>query len=355
MQIGGAPRIAAGCLTVALAVGVGGVARADGIDSVGLLGDYMIPDDHRSADHGYGGTLMLSLPLPNSSLVHLEPNLYGETLSRSGGDSDTVIGLGADFRYTLLPKHYLEPFVIGGLGVEYDKAAIGDGSSSTAPYFDAGLGVVAPVNKKLSIRGDVRNFFVLNGNSYPGHSSLDDWRFRLGLQYSFGGFKGFDIFRTHENPETQAQPVAVVPPSPPPATPPPPLCPAVPGSIAVDADGCIIEQTVALPEVQFASSNDQLTPDAQTALKSFAEALIQEPDLNVEVDGHTDSSGSQAKNLLLSQQRAAAVRDFLVQQGVAAGRLSAEGFGPFRPVADNKTPAGRAKNRRVEFRISKTQ
>jgi len=72
-------------------------------------------------------------------------------------------------------------------------------------------------------------------------------------------------------------------------------------------------------------------------------------DVDIEVAGHTDSMGSDAYNMKLSQQRAGAVRNFLISKGVAADRLTAKGYGESQPVADNATEEGRFKNRRVEL------
>jgi outer membrane protein OmpA-like peptidoglycan-associated protein len=74
--------------------------------------------------------------------------------------------------------------------------------------------------------------------------------------------------------------------------------------------------------------------------------------VKAEVRGHTDSQGDAAKNLELSQQRAQAVVDYLVQKGIVVARLTAKGLGETVPIADNNTDAGRAKNRRVEFAIA---
>jgi len=72
-------------------------------------------------------------------------------------------------------------------------------------------------------------------------------------------------------------------------------------------------------------------------------------DINIEIDGHTDSEGSSENNLQLSQSRANAVRDLMIEEGIARERLSAYGFGDGVPIADNGTAAGRKLNRRIEF------
>jgi outer membrane protein OmpA-like peptidoglycan-associated protein len=102
--------------------------------------------------------------------------------------------------------------------------------------------------------------------------------------------------------------------------------------------------------VLFASAKWDLLPSAQVKLNDVATALIKEDPLSkMVVEGHTDSQGSESYNLDLGQHRAQAVRDYLVTRGIAADRISAQGIGLSRPIADNKSPEGRANNRRVEI------
>jgi outer membrane protein OmpA-like peptidoglycan-associated protein len=104
--------------------------------------------------------------------------------------------------------------------------------------------------------------------------------------------------------------------------------------------------------VLFASAKYDLLPAAQANLAQVADALTKsDPDSRIIVAGHTDSQGGQAYNQELSQHRAEAVRLFLVSHGVAPDRVTAQGFGPSQPVADNSSPEGRADNRRVEIVI----
>lgn len=128
-------------------------------------------------------------------------------------------------------------------------------------------------------------------------------------------------------------------------------CPGTPDDLKVDSSGCLIEQTAVLPSVQFDSNSDRLTPAAQTTLQQVAESLKQQPNLHVEISGHTDSLGPQSANLGLSQRRAEAVKAFLLKEGLESSRLNAEGYGEFVPVDGNETESGRAHNRRVEFKL----
>lgn len=105
--------------------------------------------------------------------------------------------------------------------------------------------------------------------------------------------------------------------------------------------------------VLFTSGKSDLLPIARDKLDKVAEVLQeQDPNKKFVVEGHTDSVGSEENNRRLSQDRADAVRSYLVSRGVPASQISAVGKGESSPVADNKTPDGRANNRRVEIVVN---
>jgi outer membrane protein OmpA-like peptidoglycan-associated protein len=102
--------------------------------------------------------------------------------------------------------------------------------------------------------------------------------------------------------------------------------------------------------VLFTSGQSALLPGAMAKLNEVGEALVKSsPESKIVVEGHTDSQGRASDNQELSLARAQSVRDYLVSRGIAADRISAQGLGSTRPVATNKTPEGRADNRRVEI------
>ena len=95
-----------------------------------------------------------------------------------------------------------------------------------------------------------------------------------------------------------------------------------------------------------------MTATSRPALERLVKGLKSQTNFNVEIAGHTDSTGSAEYNENLSDRRANAVREYLIEQGISAERLSAQGYGEVVPVASNETASGRAMNRRVEFRVS---
>lgn len=105
-------------------------------------------------------------------------------------------------------------------------------------------------------------------------------------------------------------------------------------------------------KILFAFSKSDLGDSAKQNLNKLVTALNDYPNTNIEIQGHTDSRGTDEYNMGLSQRRANSVRDYLVAQGIAATRLTTRGFGESAPAYSNDTPEGMAQNRRVEFLIT---
>lgn len=104
--------------------------------------------------------------------------------------------------------------------------------------------------------------------------------------------------------------------------------------------------------VNFGFDSSELTYEARENLKKLAEVLINNPDTNINVYGHTDNKGADSYNLSLSERRASAVINYLSDLGVSRNRMISRGLGETDPIATNETEDGRAKNRRVEFAIT---
>ena len=103
--------------------------------------------------------------------------------------------------------------------------------------------------------------------------------------------------------------------------------------------------------IQFETGKAIIKPVSYSILNDVAKILKEYNYYDVSIDGHTDNTGKADANLKLSQERAKAAMDYLVKQGVDASRMTSQGFGITKPIADNKTAAGRAQNRRVEFNL----
>jgi outer membrane protein OmpA-like peptidoglycan-associated protein len=123
-----------------------------------------------------------------------------------------------------------------------------------------------------------------------------------------------------------------------------------------DEDGCPDEkpevdvgQSIVLEGVNFASGSADLTANSERILEKVATDMHKYPEIEIEIRGYTDNTGSYQGNIRISQRRADTVKQFLVRQGIAPYRIITKGFGPENPIAPNETREGRAKNRRIEF------
>ncbi len=135
-------------------------------------------------------------------------------------------------------------------------------------------------------------------------------------------------------------------------------CPNTSAGRTVDAVGCPVlfqvqqgvVQPLVLRGVNFATNRSALTPDSYAVLDEVAASLLARSEVQVEVAGHTDITGSRELNMRLSLARAQAVKAYLARKGVEPSRMVTRGYGPDEPIATNATRAGRAQNRRVELR-----
>ena len=107
-----------------------------------------------------------------------------------------------------------------------------------------------------------------------------------------------------------------------------------------------------MSDVLFDTGSFTLKPAARETMAKISGILLAHPGLTLQIEGYTDSVGSDEFNQQLSEQRAGSVRDFLVSQGVSASAVTAKGFGKTQPVASNDTPEGRQRNRRVEIVVN---
>jgi OOP family OmpA-OmpF porin len=150
-------------------------------------------------------------------------------------------------------------------------------------------------------------------------------------------------------------------------------CPGTPASVQVDKDGCPVEMQTkreaaaaavakemlekgrAKVNIEFAFDKAVVKPKYHDEIRKFADVMKDHRELNVVIEGHTDSIGKEAYNQKLSEKRAASVKDYMIKTfGIEASRLSSKGYGMSKPIDSNKTAKGRQKNRRVEAVVDYT-
>lgn len=136
------------------------------------------------------------------------------------------------------------------------------------------------------------------------------------------------------------------------------LCPKVKGTLANKGCPEVTKEVIKKlndfsKSILFDSSKATIKAESNGKLEEIVKVMDEYNNTNFKLEGHTDSTGNVAKNLQLSKDRAAAVKDYLISKGINANRLSSEGYGITKPIASNKTVAGRAENRRVEIILVK--
>lgn len=372
---------------------------------VAAMGSYQRMDKVRFGDvDSFGAQFAYGLPV--SEALNLEVTSFVTYQPRSVDDkADLSYGLGLDLLVMQRNADFGTFLLAGGGVIREDISRV----ESTAPYANIGAGFIGriPMVDQLSYRAEVRVVADFNEDGAPGRDEdlFIEPRFNVGLQYGFGFGEAVPL---DSDGDGVFDPSDLCPNTPPgtvvdatgcpvapadsdgdgvvdtldqcPGTPagtvvdgtgcPPPVegvnpdldgdgvrneldkCPGTPPSFKVDVVGCMVEQTVALQNVNFAFGSDELTDGAKTILDGIAASLLAQTAVKVQVTGHTDALGPQSYNLQLSQRRAKSVIDYLSGKSVDAARLSAEGEGEFSPIASNDSEEGRAQNRRVEFKIT---
>jgi OOP family OmpA-OmpF porin len=284
-----------------------------------------------------------------------EVNLNGAQIGGGPGRGDLSLWASSfDLLGVMNRDGRVSPYVSVGIGsVRNDRSS---GDNATDFMSQAGVGLFlklwesADGSRSFSLRPDLKARWDEAGAE--GH--LLDYIGTLGFQFAFGGANAAPVVASVPPPP----PPAAAPPPPPP--PPPPAdtdgdgvtddqdqCPGTPPGVMVDAVGCPRKGSITLEGVTFELNSARLTGDSDAVLSGVASDLQKYPRLRIELQGHTDSSGSDAYNLKLSQQRANAVRENLVAHGVPSAQLVARGYGETMPIDSNTTPEGRARNRRV--------
>lgn len=239
-----------------------------------------------------------------------------------------------------------KPFVVSGLG----NSNI-DGENDS--IWDIGAGLRLPLNERWTWRTSIRNYYALGRDFEDQDFGIDTT-----LVYRFGGSRKSKA-SSNEPPREGVQEVVEVADADRDGVPDAnDLCSDTPRSYAVDKDGCPIAiEEVARVEllVNFDFDRSEVKEQYLPEIERVARFMEQYPDRVVELEGHTDSRGTDAYNLGLSQRRAEAVMAELVGRfGISPSRVSAKGFGESQPIGSNDSAQGRAENRRVITVVIKT-
>ena len=268
-------------------------------------------------------------------------------------------GAGLDVGYRF--RHDRErwsPYILLGAGVIRNDV-VPETAVDNDWFGNAALGFTTGALGKggVTLRGEAR--YIRDRFTYGPVNGMNDWRYSLGVTVPLGRRSvERETIRERVVTETVTVPQEArivdsdndgVPDQ-------IDQCPGTLEGLATDNRGCASQsggepQALRLDDVNFELNSATLTAGSRATLQRVAEALRGEPNLRAEIAGHTDSSGADDYNMRLSQQRADAVLTWLVGEGIERNRLQARGYGETQPVADNGTADGRARNRRVEFRV----
>ncbi|MBS0400213.1 MAG: OmpA family protein [Proteobacteria bacterium] len=376
-------RILLGTALCALGAAHAALAADDtGAWYISPMAQWTLLNQHRTAEDGAGFQVGLGWNVAENWAM--EAAISQASFEASNGGQLKLSQYSLDFirKFSPLPESHIKPYLLFGLGGMDDRLTGASRASGLIGEVGAGLlWNLGPFNtsQRLAIRTEAK-YRRYDGTTPSGMSNAGDTIFGVGLQYMWG------------------LPVAAAP-TPPPAPPPPPpppappadsdhdgvpdtidqcpntppgvkvdakgceldsdgdgvpdsrdLCPNTPKGDRVDVHGCTIKGEISLPRVHFATDSAVLTADSSAELDDAVATLKKNPDLVIEVRGHTDSTGTKRHNQILSQKRAESVEAYLKEHGVT-NKLTARGFGQSEPIADNKTEEGRQKNRRVTLKL----
>jgi OOP family OmpA-OmpF porin len=240
------------------------------------------------------------------------------------------------------------PYLAAGLGgTQVDAPYSLTSSSATRFNYHAGLGLMGKPAEKFLLDLSVKAVRV----ALPSSNHRTDFLATLGLGYTWGGVKKAlpapEPAPPPAAPEPKPEPVAAPAPPPPPPPAPEPVkavvAPPPPPPAKIVLDEAVLH---------FANGKAELGSDAKAAIQKVAGGLKSyQGNYSLVISGHTSSVGGKALNKSLSKLRADAVANVLVDAGIPASRISTVGMGPDKPIADNKTKEGQAKNRRVEIDV----
>lgn len=327
------------------------------VDYVSVLGNYIKADRKRGLDvgndvkYGSGASFIFGRHFGNHWGWEANYTFNDIETGPTGGGDFYIHQLGGDLTYSFGDRQHITPFLLVGGGGIFDDVHPRTNNGASG-YADAGFGMTTGTfwHNRIRLRAEARA--VHDFTSTPERNGFTDFRAGIGLEIPFYELKPSAPVVVHEE-QTKVVEIpwglrdddgdGVINEK--------DKCPNTPPNTRVDGDGCPIPKVVRLDGVTFEFNKTRLRPDSQTILNWVVGIMQKYPDMQVELGGYTDSIGSAAYNLKLSQKRAESVKAFLVGKGIDGGRIQAKGYGKENPVASNKTDEGREYNRRVELHI----
>lgn len=320
-------------------------------DYVSLLGNYTFIGDtpFDSIERAIGLTLLRGWNLSDNWYV--EGNFTSDVIETDvQGTTDFYrYGLGADLVYSFGDRLSFTPFVLIGAAATYTDV-IPDSEDKWNWAANAGLGFITGPISDFGFRLRLEARYVYDAFEYL--DKRQDVKVGLGLELPLqrgdGPVTPLAVVEERVQVVDAGQPGdadqdGVLDPY--------DACPDTPQGMEVDGRGCALPQVLTLTGVVFDFNKATLTPDARKILDDVSKKIVAYKKIPMELAGHTDSVGSDEYNLKLSDLRANSVKEYLIEQGVAADGLTAKGYGESQPVAPNDTDAGRQLNRRTELRI----
>jgi OOP family OmpA-OmpF porin len=354
-----------------IALGMGGVSVAQAQDwylAPRIGADF--PDSKRTTDTSLFAGIGLGTWVNPNLAVDFEYGInnadFKDTSPRSGHQWESVqLDVAGRWFFGEFGSGW-RPYVMGGLGALRHKAYSGFLLSQTSssnpnvggyasgggwdPMATLGLGIQYNLSDRLAFRGELAARYDRDNNSlnsplaasygFKHNTGFTDGLATVGLVWNFGGHA---VEKTVERRET-----TTTPPPPPPAR----EEAVPPKSVAIDLRG--VEFKFDHPKVGEKLEPSLKAPTAESIaiLDQAIDTLKRNPEVRVEVDGHTDSVGTDAYNQKLSERRAKGVYDYLIAHGIDASRLDGpKGFGESQPIDTNDTAEGRQRNRRTELKV----
>lgn len=326
----------------------------------------LISTNITSSSLGYGGFLSLTRDFSEHSGLRFYAkysHLEGEWGASQTTTIESFLG-GADFTFRFVPCEPVTPYISIGAGGNYYMLDNPQTASLSDNYLDltltGSLGILWRLSDDWNLTTEF-SYQTVDGSKFDGNSATsvsggilggvtDSYMtFDLGFLYYFDKGAPSKICQVYsglsaENPvdPIDYERIENI------------VKKHIPKEVVKEV---VVEKPVesernwVLVGVNFDYNSTKLSSEAYPILFHAVQVLLQNPDMQVEIQGHTDNIGSEKVNLKLSEKRAQMIKNYLVARGVNGTRLKVVGYGEAYPIADNKTAQGRAMNRRIEFKV----